>query len=74
MCQPSKKTPDDRAGVSWLRYTHLGVQYCLTLLVCVLAGWWLDQKWGCEPWLTIVGALLGFGAATYLIVRATQDI
>ena len=63
------KTPDDRAGATWLRYTHLGVQYCLTLLLFVLGGWWADQQLGCEPLLTIVGALLGFSAATYLIVR-----
>lgn len=64
------KTPGDRAGVTWLRYTHLGIQYCLTLLLFVAAGWWADQKLGFEPLLTIAGALLGFGAATYLIVRA----
>ncbi len=74
MCQPSMKTPDDRAGATWLRYTHLGVQYCLTLLLFVFAGWWADQRLGCEPWLTIVGALLGFGVATYLIVRQAQRI
>jgi len=74
MCQPSEKTPDDRAGVSWLRYTHLGVQYCLTLLLFVYAVWWADQRLGWEPWLTIVGALLGFGVATYLIVRQAMRI
>ena len=68
------KTPDDRAGATWLRYTHLGIQYCLTLLLFVLGGLWADRRLGCEPLLTIVGALLGFGAATYLIVRESQKI
>lgn len=63
------KTPDDRAGASWLRYTHLGLQYCLTLLLFVLGGRWLDQRLETEPWWTIVGALLGFGASTFSIVR-----
>ena len=68
------KTPDDRAGATWLRYTHLGLQYCLTLLLCVLAGQWADSRMETQPALTIVGALLGFGAATYLIVRESQQI
>lgn len=68
------ETGPDRSGTTWLRYTHLGIQYCLTLLLCVLAGQWLDERAQTQPWLTIVGALLGFGAATWLIVSATQRI
>jgi F0F1-type ATP synthase assembly protein I len=63
------KTPDKRAGATWLRYTHLGLQYCLTLLLFVFGGRWLDQRLETDPLWTIVGALLGFGAATYTIVR-----
>lgn len=68
------RTPDDRAGTTWLRYTHLGLQYCLTLLLFVLGGRWADQRLSTDPWLTIAGALLGFGASTYLIVKETQRI
>lgn len=25
-------------------------------------GWWLDERWGTEPWLLIAGAVLGFAA------------
>ena len=64
----------DRAGTTWLRFTHLGLQYCLTLLLFVAAGTWADRRLGWEPWLTIVGALLGFAAATYLIVKETSAI
>ncbi len=67
-------SPDDRAGSTWLRYTHLGMQYCLTLLLCVGAGMWADPRLGTSPWLTIVGALLGFAAATYVIVREARLI
>ena len=68
------KTPDDRAGATWLRYTHLGIQYCLTLLLLTFAGQWADQRLGLAPLLTIVGAMMGFGAATYLIVRQSQKM
>ncbi len=68
------KTPDDRAGASWLRYTHLGLQYCLTLLLFVFGGQWADRRLDTEPWLLLTGALLGFGASTYLIVRQALQI
>jgi F0F1-type ATP synthase assembly protein I len=28
--------------------------------VPAVIGYWLDQKWGTEPWLVSVGAVLGF--------------
>ena len=68
------KTPDDRAGATWLRYTHLGLQYCLILLLFVFGGQWLDGRMGTEPWLMLTGALLGFGASTWLIVSQMARI
>jgi len=68
------RTPDDRAGATWLRYTHLGLQYCLTLLLFVFGGRWLDQRLSTEPWLMIVGSLLGFVASTMVIVSETRRI
>ncbi len=67
-------SPDDRAGTTWLRYTHLGTQYCLTLLLFVAAGWWADAHLECSPWLTIVGMLIGFVTSTYLIVKETSGM
>lgn len=35
-------------------------------------GYWLDQRWGTEPWLVIVGAVLGLIAAfTHLLQMAS---
>ncbi len=66
--------PNDRAGTSWLRFTHLGFQYCLTLLLFVAAGMWADRRLEWDPWLTIAGSVVGFAAATYLIVKQTSEI
>ncbi len=69
-----ERAPDERAESKWLRYTHVGLQYCLTLLLFVLGGWWADRRLDTDPWLTITGSLLGFLAATYGIVRETGRI
>ena len=37
----------------------VGMEMGLTVLVLALAGWWLDQKLGTQPWLLIIGVLMG---------------
>lgn len=27
--------------------------------LCGIGGWWLDNKFGTDPWLTVLGVLLG---------------
>jgi len=66
--------PQKDKTASWLRYSHLGIQYCATVLLCVLAGVWGDRRLGTDPWLTIAGSLAGMAAATYLLVRQVARI
>lgn len=57
-----------RATNSWLRYSHLGLQFALTMVLSVLAGTWADRRFGWDPWGTIAGSLFGISAAIYGIV------
>jgi ATP synthase protein I len=52
-----------------MRYAGLGVQLAATMLVCVLAGRWLDQKLGNTGIATIVLVLLGFAGTLYSLIR-----
>ena len=61
---------EDRTG-SWLRYSHLGIQFCLTFGVFVALGMWGDARLEWSPWLTVAGCAAGMTAATYLLVRET---
>lgn len=38
-----------------------------TLLI--LAGRWLDQRYGLTPWVTLVGLFLALGFAAFFVVR-----
>lgn len=40
-------------------FLGLGIQIAASLLVPLLAGIWLDKKFGLFPWLTVAGALFG---------------
>lgn len=59
----------DRTPQSWLRYSHLGVQFAVTMLAFVLLGTWADSKWAIGPWGTIAGSLVGIFSAMYLLIR-----
>jgi F0F1-type ATP synthase assembly protein I len=51
------------------RITSIGFQFA----VPVGFGWWLDRRWGTEPWLMVVGALLGFLTGTLALVQLAKD-
>lgn len=44
----------------------------LELVVPMLAGYWLDQRWGTLPLFLIVGVILGFASATLSLLRLTK--
>ncbi len=64
----------DRTGSSWLRYSHLGIQFSVTVVAFVLLGTWADGRLGTDPWLTIALSLGGMAAATYLLIRQVARI
>jgi F0F1-type ATP synthase assembly protein I len=64
---------DDRssfaAAYAWsARITSISLE----LVIPVVAGYWLDQRWGTLPTLLIVGVLLGFATATLSLLRLTK--
>jgi hypothetical protein len=67
----------DRRGLrktfDYFRYAHLGLQFCILVAAGVLGGWWLDGRLGMLPVFTILGTLLGAGAAFYTLYRSVFD-
>ncbi len=46
-------------------FTFLAELGCLTAV-----GWWIDKKWGSEPWFMLIGALLGMSVALTHLLRS----
>lgn len=61
--------PDKDFLVSLSVYGAIGFQLAISVVAGVMAGRWLDMRWGVTPWLTIVGMLLGFGAGLWNLIR-----
>lgn len=51
------------------RYSHLGITYAATILLCLFGGQYLDKIWNTKPYLTLVGALFGASAGFYYIIK-----
>jgi len=52
-----------------MRYAGFGIQLAVTLLVFVWIGHWADDKLGTQGVITILAALVGFGATLYSLIR-----
>ena len=54
---PEDDRPPMAVAMGWVgRLTTVGLEMSLP----PLAGWWADGRLGTEPWLLIVGGVLGF--------------
>ncbi len=46
-------------------YLTLGIQFIVTILLCVFAGHWADGKFDTSPLWTLIGSLVGIAAGFY---------
>ena len=51
------------------RYSGLGLQFAVTILVFALLGRWLDGRLGWSPGCLLAGVFLGFGLGLYSMVK-----
>lgn len=50
-------------------YMGLGMQLAAAMVAFGALGWWLDGKFGTEPWLLIVGIVLGATGGMIHLIR-----
>ena len=55
---------------SYMQYSHLGLQFAMTIALFTGGGFWLDRKLGTTPLCLLIGLFLGFGAGFYHLYRA----
>lgn len=72
--EPEPRTPPKRAV--WFRYTDaasVGIEMAVAITICAVGALWLERNvthW--SPWTSILGVLLGIGAASKAVVRAAR--
>lgn len=55
-------------------YLGLGLQLAATIVLLILAGSWLDGKFGSSPWFTLVLGLFGGFAGTYNLIKTVIEL
>jgi F0F1-type ATP synthase assembly protein I len=53
-----------------LRWSAAGIEFAVAVVLFFLGGRWLDAKLATDPWLTLVGSMVGIAVGTYMLVRA----
>ena len=66
---PDKDNESPGAIRDLARYSHLGLTFAATILICLFGGQYLDGKLGTEPYLMLFGALFGSVAGFYYIIK-----
>lgn len=57
----------------WYAIAGTGIEFVTAVGLFLVIGWWLDRKWNSFPWLTIVGAAVGFVVGLYVLIRAARS-
>jgi ATP synthase protein I len=63
----------ERSGDGPNAMVGLGLQFVVTVLVCLFAGQWLDRRLGTTPWLLLSGVLLGGGLGMWTMLRVAKE-
>jgi ATP synthase protein I len=57
-------------GASGGQMAGLGLQFVISILLCLYAGMWLDKRLGTGPWLLLTGVVVGASVGFYAMYRA----
>jgi len=59
--------------VDAMYWVHQTTTVSLMMVVPACLGYWLDQRWDTQPWLVIVGAVLGFVTAMKQLLQLANS-
>ncbi|MCA9320996.1 MAG: AtpZ/AtpI family protein [Planctomycetes bacterium] len=55
-----------------MRFLGVGLSFGIQMGLCVWFGWWLDERFGTEPWWLFAGGIVGLVVATMSLLRAVK--
>lgn len=61
----------DQRFPGWVRYSGAGLELAGAVAGLTLVGYWIDGKFGTDPWGLIVGLAMGLIGGFYNLVKAS---
>jgi F0F1-type ATP synthase assembly protein I len=52
---------------------HSALSFVGPVIVCLVAGIWLDRQFGTSPLFLLIGLFLGFGTGVYSVYRQVME-
>jgi len=62
-------SPRGQPPMKGLQFISLGFEMAVPVVLLLLVGRWADARLGTEPWLSLVGALLGIAVGFYSMFK-----
>jgi len=56
------------------RYSSIGIELGISVVIGVLGGWWVDGQLDSSPWGLLIGMALGITAAIRSISRTLRQL
>ena len=57
---------------NYLRFSTLGIEMGVALVIGMLLGWYLDRLFGTRPWLIIIFSIFGMAAGFRNLIRLAR--
>lgn len=57
-----------------MRWSAVGLEIGLCMALGFFAGKWLDKRFATFPWLTVLFAACGIGAAVKVVLRVIRNV
>ena len=68
------KPKKDHEPQTYMRYTHLGLEFIVIFLGFLFLGKWLDEQLGSTPWIMLLCLIAGFALGMYRIVKVANEL
>ena len=59
----------DRRFPGWVRYSGVGLELAGAIAGLAFLGYWIDRRFGTQPWGILGGVVLGMVGGLYNLVR-----
>ena len=63
----------NKSSTEWMKYSGLGIQMAVSVVICLYIGKWVGLKLGYEDLGALLGILFGLFASIYNLIKQIKN-